>query len=255
MENCNVQIETSYQDDMNFKSTVDKDVQSVLYPLNLMQIFVFNPKYCMKNNFIKPNNRFYKFLLIFGLMMVLSCYINRVIGIAIDDNIWRYIKIKFLSFASLFDFAYYGAGFIMNVILNFLHSKKIIAFVLTFQEVHRFLSSEASFKWSVRRNWINVSLIFGFYFVTLIFMAVLYNQPPWYVVLNLMFLIGLDTNIVYTISSIKLLADKVGLWNVRVLQTLREEGENLDCDIMFEAYVQILKCYDICKDLFQQPVS
>ena len=258
MDSCNINIEASYQDDIELRNMVDNEVKSMLYPLNLMQILVLNPKYCMKNNFIQPNNRINKFILICGLVILLLSYINRLIEIVMDENIRRYLTIKFLSFASLFDFAYYGAGFIINVILNFMYSKKIIAFVVIFQEVHRFINNEASFKWSVIRNWVNVVVIFTFYFVTWLFMTVIFNQSPWYVVMNLIVLISLDTNIVYAISSVEILADKVKLWNDRVSQSVGD-GQNgnreINCDLMLETYVHILKCYNISKKIFQRPVS
>lgn len=239
------------------KNIIDVEVQAMLYPLNLMQIMVLNPKYCMKNNFIKPNNCFNKSILCCGLVIYLTGYIYRVTEIVVDDNMKRYGSITFLYFASYFDFVFYSAGFIMNFILHSIHAKKIVTFVLAFQEVHRILNNKTSFKWTIIRNWISVVTLFGFYFFILLFLTLHYFQRSWHVVLNLIFLISLDTNVVYVICLFKLLTDKVELWNERVLvfpRNEQSENKDLECNRMSEAYMHILKCYEICKIIFQQPV-
>ncbi|PZC83178.1 hypothetical protein B5X24_HaOG200823 [Helicoverpa armigera] len=42
--------------DVSFPNNVDKDVQAMLFPLNLMQNVLLCPKYRIKNNIISPNS-------------------------------------------------------------------------------------------------------------------------------------------------------------------------------------------------------
>lgn len=229
---------------------IDKDVQSMLFPLNLMQILVLNPKYRMKNYIISPNNCFNKFMIYFGMVAYVSGYVYRVQEISLDPNFRRYVTITFLYSASYFDFIFYTTGFILNCIYHITGSKKMVMFVLTYQEVHRFIKNENCFKWSVIRSWIHVALIWSFYIGTFLFMCL----APWHIVFNLLVVACLDSNLIYVIVLIALLRDKVKLWNLEVknLSNNVNDGHNKK---MFEVYVDMLKCYEIVKNVFEQPVS
>ncbi|PZC79303.1 hypothetical protein B5X24_HaOG201000 [Helicoverpa armigera] len=234
---------------------VDKDLQSIFLPLNLLQILVLNPKFYIRKNLVKPNDCLQKLILMCGLVIFLSGYVYRVTEIILDDNLKRYGSINFLYYASYFDFVFYSSGFIMNVIIHCKQSSKMVTFVLIFQKIHVFLNT-GSIKRSVIRNWTNVTVIFVFYILVMLFSSLsIYNQASWNFALNLLYLASLDSNIIYAISLMRLLVDKLELWSVRVLMTSTDGNDVTYRYQMFEAYKQILKCYDLCKDVFQQQVS
>lgn len=236
-------------------SVIDKDVQSMLRPLNLMQVLVLNPKYRIKDNLITPNNVLNKFVLVLGAVIFLTAYMYRVIDIMLDENIKRYHAIDFLYFASCFDFSFYGGGLIMNFIIHFIQTKKHVKFILIFQEVHRFIHNETNCRLYVMRNWINFGILFGFYIITFLYVYFIHLKTPWHVTFNLMILVTLDSNIIYATRLIDLLTDKVVAWKRQVLRFHRNGCNEMHCKQMFQTYSQILSCYKIYKNVFQASVS
>ncbi|PZC77067.1 hypothetical protein B5X24_HaOG200717 [Helicoverpa armigera] len=230
---------------------LDKDVQSILFPLNLLQFIVLNPKCHIKNSFINPNNSFNKVILFFGMIIYVSAYIYRVLEITLDVNLRAYGTLSFLYIASYFDFAFYSTGFILNSIINFCKTKDMVNLILMYQDVNRFLKDKSNFRWSVIRSWIYVALIIGFYVFTMLFMSV----APFHIVFNLIILISLDSNIIYTIILLKLLTEKVVVWNSAILKVHKNGCSTSYCTKMFDVYVDIFSCYNLIKDMFQQPVS
>ncbi|XP_075985620.1 uncharacterized protein LOC142982821 [Anticarsia gemmatalis] len=47
-------------------NSIDQDVQTMLYPLNLMQTILFGSKYRIKDGFISPNSGLTNFILLCG---------------------------------------------------------------------------------------------------------------------------------------------------------------------------------------------
>lgn len=234
-----------------FGEKVDKDVHTLFFPLNLMQIIVLNPKYRIKNHFISPNNCFNKIIIFCAMMAYLSAYVYRVLEISFDPNFRRYVTITFLYSASYFDFIFYSMGFVLNCVLNISKTKKMVTFVLTFQEVHKVIKNEDFYKWSVMRCWIHVVLIWSYYIFTFIFMCL----APWHIVFNLLVILSLDVNLIYAIVLIELLRDKVQLWNLEVKNLPTDDSNDEHSIKMFEVYVNLLKCYKIVKNVFELQVS
>lgn len=245
------EIESQLVHETFLTNKIDQDVQSLIFPLNLMQILVLNPKYRIKNNFISPNNCFNKSILLCATLTFLSAYVYRVLEISLDSNLRRYGTVSFLYFASYFDFIFYCTGFIMNFTINLSKTKKMVILILTFQEVHKLINNDYSFKWSVRKTWIYVTLIFVFYITIFLFMCF----APWHIVFNLVALISLDSNLIYFIVMIKVLTEKAKLWNVKIMNLPKNYCNDMHSKGLFDVYVGILKCYKILKNVFQQPVS
>lgn len=196
---------------------IDKEVKRLLFPLNFMQILVFNPKYYVKNNFINPNNCFNKIILLCGAGIFVTSYIYRIMEIWLDENFRRYSSINYLMFASYFDFGIRCLGFIKNCFFNFTQTKNNILFVLHFQEVHRFLSDGPSLKRFIIRSWMSIVAIFGFYIIMALYLYFMFINPPWNVIFDFFVVVSLDTNIIYAMRLMSLLTDKVVLWNIQLL--------------------------------------
>ena len=234
---------------------VDKDVQSILQPLNLMQILVLNPKYYLKNNFIHPNNHFNKLISFLGAVLYVSTSLYRDFAVLLDENLRRYSVINFLYFASIFNSIFFCAGYIMNFIVSTVQSKKNVAFVVGFQEIHRYLNDEKNLKRSIITSSIYPAAIFAVYFILICLMFSFHTTPQFIIIFNLLSLITIDTNIIYATRLIQLLTDKVTLWNDRVLLLAKEDCNEIECKKMFQIFMQISKCYAIYKDVFQTLVS
>ncbi|PZC83179.1 hypothetical protein B5X24_HaOG200825 [Helicoverpa armigera] len=195
--------------------TVDKDVQTMLMPLNLMQNVFFNKKYRIKNNTILPNNLTSNILSFVASLTCTLIFLYRVyLMSALEDS--RFTSI--LYYSSFFDCLYYCVGYVINFVSGVIFTKKSIEFVFIFQKIHRFISNETDFRLFVIWNWVSVSVAASGYVLICIFFVTnadlsVFNGFPC------LFLCIFDFNIVYAMRLIQLLRSKLVLWNLSLETT------------------------------------
>ena len=231
--------------------TVDKDVQSMLLPLNLMQHIIFCPKYRIKHDVITPNSFKSNLASMTTTLVFIFAFAYRTYMLTFYQE---FIGNKsFMYVTSTYDTVYYCSGLIINFITGIIQTKNSVKFVLTFQRVHRFLNNEVSFNHFVVWNWIILSLALCGHLSVFTIICIIIDIP--YVSMFICFLvITFDFNVLYTIRIIQLLENKFVLWSKHVLNyRLNAYGE--DCKNVFQVYVDLLECYNIHKHCFQQFVS
>ncbi|PZC77084.1 hypothetical protein B5X24_HaOG200734 [Helicoverpa armigera] len=245
----NIQILKAVKNNNNI---VDKDIQSMLLPLNLMHYIMCCPRYHIKNNLIIPNGLISHCVSIIGTIVFIALLCYRTYVLSSEYTAMFDVLVYYYSY---YDIVYYTFGLTMGCTLSIIQTKKNVEFVLIFQKVHRFLNDETSFKNLIVFNWIFfVAAIVCHFFIVSGFFSLLtyYSKFVWTAYL----LVFLDFYIINVIRAIKLIEDKARLWS---LNLLNKNIENMDvqnyCKRMFESYFNILKCYDIIKVCFQQFVS
>lgn len=87
-----------------FHKLVDKDIQSMLRPLNIVQTVCFCPKYRIKNNIIFPTSRLSNIMSIFGTVMFIFVFLSRIIFFHLTERIIEHNNMKFIYFVSYCDF-------------------------------------------------------------------------------------------------------------------------------------------------------
>ena len=235
-------------------NVVDKDVQSMILPLNILQNIFFYPKYRIKDNFINPNSFSSKLVSMLGMIAFSFLFLYRVFEIHHNKIIRTKANIVYLS--SYFDFISNSLGFILNYTINVVFTKRNVSFVLKIQDVHRFLKDETYVRHFVKWNWISGFLIF-FIYIFLDMCCCLLIQVPLIDIFCCLSLMSFDLNIVYAVRFIKLLSHKVDLWiiHAQYLQQMGASENKAYCRRMFQAYVNILECYDIYRSSFQEMAS
>lgn len=231
-------------------SGVDKDIQAMLLPLNLMKTIVLSPKYRIRNDVITPNDIFNKFLLICGTVFSMFIYFYRIIHI-FDDAAQTYVYLVIQDVGTFTDFFFNFSGFFMNFLIVLIHSKNYVTMVLTIQNVHRFANDEVRTNIFIRNNWIGITIfLFGF---SLFFFYQYFTYPnlPFYILANVLALIGYDSDMIYAIILMKLLEDKVVQWNHRILFDQIETCPKKS----FTVYLEILKSFNIYKMVTHLTVS
>ncbi|XP_047035442.1 uncharacterized protein LOC124641416 [Helicoverpa zea] len=84
-----------------FKNILDKDVQLMLWPLNLMQYMMLCPKYQIKNNLITPNN-----LISNIISIIATSYRQKMFQVYVDLlECYSILKKCFQQFVSNFQLA------------------------------------------------------------------------------------------------------------------------------------------------------
>ncbi|KAF9405870.1 hypothetical protein HW555_013558, partial [Spodoptera exigua] len=63
---------------------IDKDLQWLLWPLNIMHKVLLCPKYRINDNFIDPNSLLIKFMSFCFIISVTSCFLYRIYGVSSD---------------------------------------------------------------------------------------------------------------------------------------------------------------------------
>lgn len=232
------------------KNFVDKDVQKMLKPLNLMQSVSLCPKYKIKDDYITPNSRVSSFLSLCGTISYVSVFIYRCVMLYLAEH-----DPRALYMSSFYDSAYNCIGFIMNFLLSIMYSDSNIMFILIVQDVHKFLNHESSFRRLIFGNWLFAC--FSFTFFTVFFTFFQFSlQMPWYY-FSTCILAMFDLHVIYAIRLIRLLEIKVYLWQIQALSA--HELENADPkeynQKMFKTFSKILKCYELYKVCHRYPVS
>ncbi|CAH1640574.1 unnamed protein product [Spodoptera littoralis] len=228
---------------------VDKEVQTMLLPLNLMQYITYSPKYCIKNNYIFPNNLLTYCLSLTATIFIIVSYITSH-HLSIISGTKE--NVGFLDYLSFYDSAFNSIGFTLIFVIQIMQSKNSVMFVLMFQKVHRVLNNEINTNQTVFVIWtvvILTSLFFPCYFTAYCILA----NFPFRFLIATFFLAVFDFNIVYATEVIKLLTNKVDLWNNHVVR-----GEELEdrhggdyYEKLFQTYDEILECYDIHNTCFR----
>lgn len=243
----------SYNLDLN--KIVEKDVQSILSPLNVFQYFTLCPKYRIANNYIKPNSFFSNSLSLLGTLFFIVLVGSRLY---ILDACSEFHQLTlFLRFSICYDWIFYSIGFVINFVIGITQSKNAINFVLTFQNVHRFLNNDINTKCFIVWNWI---IVIGFLFSYVFFFTCsnIYLKLPYYYIYYSYTVISFDINVIYAIRILRLLKYKVLLWETKALGSLKivtgSSEDNISKE-MFKAYGNILECYNIYKKCFQHYVS
>lgn len=234
------------------KNKVDKDVQRILFPFTLIRIVSMTPRYRIKDDIIQPNTIRSYIISFFGTLLFVLAFVFRYIKFL---SIVIIGETPFMFFVTHLDILFYSMVFIVNFLNGLLQTKNLIEFVLIFQGVHRFINSKRVSESYIVWNWVCLSIECTLYFF-------IYPMMSIYVGMEfIMFAIGclliiFDFNEIYAIRVLKLLETKIGLWSREVLKGQDIESSGRDYNRkLFQAYVDILKCYDIHKHGIQYFVS
>lgn len=231
------------------KNTVDKDLQTMLLPLNLIPNIMLSPKYSIRKNLIKPNSIAFHVAGFCAVFIYTSFYVYRIYYINVE------IPMNFTApnICCYFDVFFYFYGFFMCFVVSVMKTRTNIEFVLNYQEVHTFFGSRTNIKNFSLWNWISVILIIIWYFGLTVF-SIITGAPIHVCMIDLVIII-IDANTIYATRLIKLLDNVIVLINSEIQSLACFEVGKENCKKLFKAYYDIIKCYNILVTSFQQFVS
>ncbi|KAF9423451.1 hypothetical protein HW555_001260, partial [Spodoptera exigua] len=225
----------------------------MLLPLNLLLYFMFCPKYCIKNYFIRPNSVTMKCVSFIASLIFMVTYTYTFYLFNQDKYVPRVRHL--IEFVVFLHNSFCCVGFALNFMFVITSNKESIKFVVMFQKVHRILNSKTDSKRIAINNWIVVIL-------TLTSYPIYYIVFSHFVPLSMYFIIGclcisfIDFNVVYAIQIIKMLSNKVKLWNIRVELFEELEGKHgvNYWKKLFQIYVDLMECYKMHNFCYQAPI-
>ena len=228
-------------------TTVDKDVQSMFLPLSLMHFIMLCPKYHIKNDIITSNSHISVFISMTATLMVILTFVHSAYVITINMSSDHTVVFLFW-----FNCTFVCLGFALNFMIGVILTNRNVQFVLMLQKVHRFINNQSSFKHIIIWTWIIVIMVFSSYIIVLTYLYANLGALFSAVYVSYFFII-FDFNIIYTVRIIRFLEQKVVLWNIREFNSLEIEDmhEGKYSSRVFEAYSEILECYEFFKHNFQ----
>lgn len=232
---------------------VDKDIQSMLFPLNILQNITLCPKYCLRDDFITPHTTIYTVVSLCAAYIAI--YVYRAYSVQNNEKILVYFN--FLNIFTIIDVFFYSIGIIMNFIVNVVQTQQHIRFVLIYQDIHRFLNSGIQKQNKLKRfiiwNWISLLMICCFYCIFVVYNHL--KQRSLAPGLSRIVLICFDVNIIYSIALLRLLVDKLLLLDDRIQKLQTQSGGDDDhCEKIFQAYLNVLECYNNYADSYRKAV-
>lgn len=234
-----------------FNKKIDKDIQSIFFPLNLFHNIMLCPKYSIRNNFIYPNSAKFKLLGLFAAFLYSAILAYRTYKYHTLEIMQSHFNFAYIS--TYFDILFYTYGHFMNFVLSVLKTKRNISFVLKYQKVHRFFNTSAHFPSLSLWNWIGVLFVITWY-VFMFYVNVTFNVHLYVIIIHIITLI-FDLNIIYAIRLITLLKYNVNLMNIEIKKLSHTQVDQEHCTKLWKAYENLLNCYDYYNSSFQQPVS
>ncbi|PZC79306.1 hypothetical protein B5X24_HaOG201003 [Helicoverpa armigera] len=243
------EIETN--EGLGRENVVEKYLQRIFQPLDIMQAIFLSTKYKIRDNIITPIGRIYSFISIsgeFGLMIVYYfLYIHTDIW---TDNINHFIF-------GVVDFILYFCGVLLNPLVNVIQKLNNVLLVLKLQNIHRVLNmNENYFKHIIISNWIFSFTVSNFQLLWLCGYYYAFYNIGVDNILTVYICIRFDMNVVYATRTIKLLCKSLEKWTEDLWRSgYFEDSDDQYWDRMFEAFLDTIKAFHIIETIYQQTVG
>ncbi|PZC77051.1 hypothetical protein B5X24_HaOG200700 [Helicoverpa armigera] len=239
-----------------FQNHLHKDVQKMFYPFYYFFLLLLSPKYCIKDNYITPNSLKRNLVSFLGAFYVFVTSIVYACEEGYKDyyNESNVHSLAMMSFIYSLDISSFALGIMLVFVQNIIYSRKNILIILMFERIRQSIDISKSIRSMVIWNWVFGTLYFSIHAIVFIELHVL-SQVNFLMqiggfICNYMYAI-FDVNSVYGLRIMKILTTYLNRWTEMVLK-LNEGEENLiSCVKLFDIYTNILKAFELFKDVFQ----
>ena len=242
---------------------IEKDLQSVLRPLNLMQSLFLCAKYSIRDNIITCNTSVYNFSRVLCTVIYRCFCLHFLIGMIkfLHNKFWGAHSFLYCLCFTV-DFFMYLVGDLMNCFSNIMQSDHNILLVLKIQHVLNVLQinkKDNELRNLIIYNWTYVIIlnILSIGFVICYCFTMLKYFVSFFEITTAYASIAFDINIVYALALLKLTKYMLYVWIAQVQKsTNRLEFETAEYwDKMLEVYLHILDIYLIIEKTFRHMVS
>lgn len=253
------QTEKVKMKELLLNNLLEKEFQRMLFPLNLMQTVLLQPKYRILNGFVTPVGLREYFICLLGVIFVFLANIAKWLT-------YRYFEADLASVNALlsFDTVFYSLTSLSLLVVNLAQSKNNVLLVLKMQEAYKLFDGHNSLKKTQNFNWMAILITTS---TCALFLAINYNRDLRQI-LFVMSLYYFDGNIVFAIQIMKFLEQEIKMWlNAlnRYYITCSEPNHNrltkyfLETEQqetrLFTAFLAIMEAFKLFKSIFQYSVS
>lgn len=232
---------------------IDKDLQSVLRPLNFTQNMFICAKYSIRDNVVTSNSPYYKCFSIICIFFYLGFEIFVTVAFLL------YFPIpKFLSMLMRINYIHivFLTGYAISISSNIIHSRNNVLLVLKIQNVLKSLDIKGeNLKTLVVVTWVFViSLHVCCCLVRSSFFSGLSVADILCFLINYICVL-FETNILYAVVILKLLRKMLNVWMEKFIKSTKESMRERRWNTMYKTYSNILEAYTLFVETFRLLVS
>ena len=234
---------------------LDKDIQRIIQPFNIIFSVFFSSKYKIRNSYITPCDKKYQIIL-FVINVFFSVW--SIYNMVIDKSSNYYMNMFFNSSASfviyLFSILSFYSIYILLLICNIVYSRTNISLILKIQEIHKSINiTKNSVQSFVIGNWISFALLFCISITSITCFYMLFTHIYFLEFVIQILCITFDFNLVHYTCLIILLRKYLEAWILLVINYEEQSCEY--CHKLFKIYENIFEAFKLYKTCFRVLVS
>lgn len=234
-------------------TVINRQLETILKPLNIMQNLILSQKYKIQDDVITPNSIFYRCLSLLSVFMTTSVCIYSIRSSYTSKPRGALSLIILISymFSNFID----GVGYWLNFFTNVKNRQNNVFLFLKLQNAFKFFKIDGIYYAFV--NWTIVVAVIGFYIFFVWFFWLSIEGFDAADILVTGFFIIFDLNILYASRLLNLLSCCLEMWvkNVNSLGYSDEVDNETYWIRIFNVFLDVLDAYQLIQKTFQTLVS
>lgn len=239
--------------EIELPNVINKDLQSILKPLNMMQSLFMCAKYKIRDGLITANNLSYCFLSVLALILVgiINVY-TMYLEITSDETTPVLSIVVWIDYIS--NAIFVMLSFSLTYYTNMIYRYDNVLLFLKVQNANKILEIDS--RKQMRINWLVIVFLISLYFFSLLYFCCAFEGIGVWEVTALGFDMLMDINLIYASRFLNLLRNYLAVW-VKVVNSTQLTGEIDDgsWNKLFTAFMDIVEAYQLLAKTFRGLVS
>ena len=236
------------------ENVVDKYIQSIVKPMNIMDALFVCAKYSIRDDVITPNSRRYSAMSV-SAAIILTVIVYIMFFMSPNTTGLDVLNYYFIN---IYDIILYFCGFFLDALTKIGQRLNNVAFVLKIQNVHRILNlNGSSFNCFIITNWACVIAINCFHLSWMCMYFFTFYKIGVANILTSYICIRFDMNIICAARNLKLLNKTLNSWMTELCRAnfVNDAADDQYWEIIFQSYVDITQTFEIHEKSFHRQVG
>lgn len=247
---------------MNSGNILDKEFEQMLFPLNLMQYVLLQPKYNIVKGVVKANN--YASQVIYFIGVLLIAFITVVHLVTLENSLQMCFS-NVIHFVGVLDCVCQIGYCLVLFIHHIVEGNRNVLLILKIHRVYKTLKNGNNFKKIRYENWIYIGII---PLTVIVLVCVTIKVDSYLSLLYTYPFIYYNGNVIYATRVLNLLTHEVKLWkdemNRFVVKCSQKNHTQLrkylnevclQRERLCSSYLDIMTAFKLCGRLYHVPVS
>ncbi|PZC77073.1 hypothetical protein B5X24_HaOG200723 [Helicoverpa armigera] len=243
--------------ELSSNNVIEKDVQALLKPFNVIFALFISSKYRIQNDVIYQNTLLYKILSGISYTFLIAGYFYSIFRTAF---IYKWEGINFTKqWCNVFIYAIYFLCCVINYHTNIVCSKINVVLVFKIQNISEILKVKGiSLNDFIKFNWVYFTILNVYHVFWIVFFTIAFSDTyEYYEFLTNYVYILFDMSVLHGTRFLKVLRQPLKLWirEMRNSDSVLDEDNEYFWNNMFRIYEEILDTYQILTKTIQPVVS